>query len=82
MLHAQVFVPGPVLLQLACMSQPPLTVEQESIGVHTTPFPAYPALQAHVAVVGLVDTHIAVVAQPPLFTAHAPTPLHVCPLPV
>jgi hypothetical protein len=81
-LHAHVFVPGPVLPQPACTSQPPLTFKQESIGAHTTPFPEYPALQAHVAVVGLVDTHIAVVAQPPLFTAHAPTPLHVCPLPV
>jgi hypothetical protein len=80
-LHAQVLVPGPVLAQLACASQPPLPVKHESIGAQTLPFPAYPVPQVQVAVVGPVGTHIAVCAQPPLFTAHAPVPVHVLPLP-
>jgi hypothetical protein len=38
-LHAQVFVPAPVLVHCAFMSQPPLFMAHALIGVHTLPSP-------------------------------------------
>jgi hypothetical protein len=79
-LQAQVFVPGPVLVQLAWASQPPLLIRHESIGEHTTPLPVYPVLQAQLGVPPSAE-QAAVAAHPPLFVAQAPTPVQVVPLP-
>jgi hypothetical protein len=38
-LHAQVFVPGPVDVQVALVSQPPLLVVHELTAVQVVPFP-------------------------------------------
>jgi hypothetical protein len=38
-LHAQAFVPAPVIVQVAFGSQPPLFAAQALIGVHTPPSP-------------------------------------------
>jgi hypothetical protein len=81
-LQAQVLVPGPLIVQVALGSQPPLAVVQGLTAVQTPPSPLYPGLQAQVAVFGPVDVHSAVAAQPPLLTAHASIPVHVVPLPV
>jgi hypothetical protein len=81
-LHAHVFVPGPVMVQVAFTSQPPLFVVHGLTGVHVMPLPEYPGLHAHVAVLGPVDVHCAVVAQPPLLVAHALIPVHFMPSPV
>jgi hypothetical protein len=82
MLHAQVLVPGPLIVQAAWASQPPLFVVHELTGVHVIPLPEYPALQAHVAVFAPVLVHFAVAAQPPLLVAQAAIPVHVMPSPV
>jgi hypothetical protein len=37
--HAQVFVPGPVLVQVWCAPQPPLFVAHELMAVHVLPSP-------------------------------------------
>jgi hypothetical protein len=79
-LQAQVFVPGPVLLQLAWVSQPPLLVAHESTAAHTVPFPVYPVLQVQVMVAPL-RAHFAAEAQPPLFAAQRPLPVQVLPSP-
>ena len=48
-LHAQVLVPGPVLVQVALTLQPPLLTRQLSISLQVLPSsdPAYPALHAN-----------------------------------
>jgi len=38
-LHAHVLVPGPVIVQVACTSQPPLFVVHGFTGVHDWPLP-------------------------------------------
>jgi len=58
-LHVQVFVPGPVLLQVAFGSHPPFCVRHELIGLQTVPVPEYPALHVHVLVPGPVEAHVA-----------------------
>lgn len=77
----QVFVPGPLLVQVAWVSHPPLAVAHESTAAQTVPLPVYPVLHVHVGPVA-VDVHFAVAAQPPFFVAQDPTPVHVVPLPV
>lgn len=81
-MHAQVLVPGPVIVQVAFTSHPPLFVVQGLTGVQVIPLPEYPGLQAHVAVFGPVGVHCAVVAQPPLLVAQALIPVHFIPSPV
>jgi hypothetical protein len=81
-LQVHVFVPGPLIAQVALASQPPLFVVHGLMGVHTPPSPLYPGLQAQVAVFGPVEVHSAVAAQPPLAVAQALIPVQVIPLPV
>ena len=81
MLQAQVFVPGPVEVQVALRLQPPLLVRHELIGVQVVPLPEYPMLQVHTGVLPLA-VHLAVAAHPPLLTAQGPRPVQVVPLPV
>jgi hypothetical protein len=64
----QLFVPGPVLVQMAFGSQPPWPMLHESTAVQVVPVPAYPVWQAHVFVAGPVLVHAALASQPPLFT--------------
>jgi len=58
-LHAQLFVLGPVLVQVACGSQPPFCVRQELMGTQTVPVPEYPVVHAQEFVPGPVGVHVA-----------------------
>jgi hypothetical protein len=80
-LQAQVFVPGPVEVQVALVLQPPLLVRHELIGVQVVPLPEYPVLHVHTGVLPFA-VHLAVAAHPPLLTAQGPRPVQVVPLPV
>jgi hypothetical protein len=51
-LQVHEFVPGPVLLQVAFVAQPPLLTEHELMAAQAEPVPEYPVLQAHVLVPG------------------------------
>jgi hypothetical protein len=75
-------VPGPVIAQVACGSQPPLLVVHRLMGVHVFPLPEYPGLQAQEAMFAPIGVHCAVEAQPPLLVAHASIPVQCIPLPV
>ena len=80
-MHAQEFVPGPVEVQVAFASHPPLRVLHESMGAHTVPDPEYPVLQAQDAVPGPVDEQVAFTSQPPLLVAQALIALQLVPSP-
>jgi hypothetical protein len=80
-LHAQEFVPGPVLAHVAWASQPPLFVRQLLTGEHDCPAPAYPALQVQEFVPGPVLAHAAWASQPPLFVRQLLTAAQLTPLP-
>jgi hypothetical protein len=79
--QVQVFVAGPVLVQAAFASQPPLFTAQLFTGVHDLPLPLYPALHAHVLVPGPVLAQEAFRSQPPLSVAHESMGVHTTPLP-
>jgi hypothetical protein len=81
-LQVQVLAPGPVIVQVAFASHPPLFVVHGLIAVHVIPLPVNPGLQAQVAVFAPVGVHCAVAAHPPLLVAHALIPVHIMPLPV
>jgi len=81
-LHAQVLVPGPLLVHIAWASHPPLPVAHELIGMQVVPSPEYPVLHAHVFVLAPVLVHLAVAAHPPLFVAHDWMPVQTMPLPL
>ena len=66
-MHAQLFVPGPVIMHVAFGSQPPLAVRHALIAAQTVPLPAKPPLQAHEFVPGPVLVQRALGSQPPLF---------------
>ena len=74
-------VPGPVLLQVACGSHPPLFVRHDSTGAHTVPVPEYPGAHVHVFVPGPVDAHVACASQPPTPAMQLLTGVHVLPSP-
>ena len=81
-MQLQVSVPGPVLVQLAFGSHPPLVMRHALIGAQVVPSPLYPSWQAQDAVPASVTEHAAAGAHPPLFTTQAPTvATHVVPLP-
>lgn len=77
----QVFVPGPVLLQVACGSHPPLFVRHESTGAQTVPVPEYPAPHLHVFVPGPVDVQVACGSQAPTPAVQLLIGAHVLPSP-
>ncbi len=80
-MQAQVFVPGPVDVQLVLVLHPPLLVRHELTAVQVVPLPEYPMLQVHTGVLPFA-VHLAVGAHPPLLMAQAPRPVQVVPLPV
>jgi hypothetical protein len=80
-LQAHELVPGPVEVQVALGSQPPLAVRQLLMGAQVWPFPAYPVLQAHALVPGPVLVQVALGSQPPLEVAHELTRVQTVPLP-
>jgi hypothetical protein len=80
-LQAQVLVPGPVEVQVAFTSQPPLEERQLLMGAQEWPSPAYPAMHAQVAVPGPELAHVAWESQPPLPVAQAFTGVQTVPLP-
>jgi hypothetical protein len=70
-LQAQLFVAGPVYVQAAFTSHPPLLVAQLFTGVQVLPLPEYPALQVHELVAGPVEAQVAFESQPPFATRHS-----------
>jgi len=80
-LQVHVFFPGPVSVQVAFVSHPPLLVEHESIAVHVVPAPEYPVLQEQEFVPGPVLVHVASAEHPPLLVAHELIAVHVVPFP-
>ena len=81
MLQAQVFVPGPVDVQVALVLQPPLLVRHELIPVHVMPVPEKPVLHEQLFVPGPVDVQVAFTSQPPLLARHELTAVQVLPDP-
>ena len=81
MLQAQVFVPGPVDVQVALGLQPPLLVRHELIGVQVAPLPEKPVLHAQLFVPGPVDMQFAFTSQRPLFVRHELIAVQVVPEP-
>ena len=80
-MQAQVFVPGPVLVQVALEEQPPLFVRHELMAVHVMPVPENPLLHAQLLVPGPVIVQVALAAQPPLPVRHELTGVQTVPLP-
>jgi len=81
-LQAQVFVPGPVDVQVALVLQPPLLVRHELTAVQVVPLPEKPVLHAQLFVAGPVDVQVAFTLQPPLFVRHELIAVQVVPDPV
>lgn len=70
-LHVQEREPGPVMLQAASASHPPLEADAHtSIGSQDEPFPVKPLLQAQEAMPGPDLVQMASVWQPPFLVAH------------
>ena len=75
------FVPGPVLLHVAFVAQPPLLKRHELMAAQAVPVPEYPVLQAHVLVPGPVEVQTACTSQPPPLTLQLSTAVQTFPLP-
>jgi hypothetical protein len=71
-LHAHVFVPGPVLVQLAFGSQLPWLVAQELAGEQIVPSPMYPDLHVHTGSTPFA-LQVAFGSQPPWLTVQGST---------
>ena len=74
-------VPGPVSMQEALGSHPPLFTEQLLMATQTEPLPEYPAGQVQVLVPGPVERQTATGSQPPLLTEQLLIAVQDWPLP-